>query len=210
MENQDWDRNIKLIIKLEERVGRCNRCASLVKCTSKPLVGRGDLQPEVLLVFEGESTLTQDTDWLIRLRKSIKQHFKVANIYHTYLVRCKPKACPHSQGNDFCLTNKLLGRDNICLLTSQPCEGMVIKPTNEAIINCLTFLMEEIDVLQPAYVILLGKRVSDFVLKAYGMLDSPIGKPVYRRENIIFLPAIAEQTFDDSAIESLAESIQDL
>ena len=196
--------HIKSIIKLEERIGQCGRCPELVNCTNKPSLGRGDMEPQVLLVFECESTFTRDMEWIIQLRNSIKQHFKVARVYHTYLVRCQPKACPGTQGIDCSVSSRLLDRNNTCLLTNQLCSGILIKPTNGEILNCLTYLLEEITILKPGYVILLGRRVSDFVLKTFGLLAAEPSRPTYQYDNTTFITTGAAETLLDAEIQRLA------
>jgi uracil-DNA glycosylase len=208
METYDREHRIKSIIKLEERVGLCKRCSALVKCTNKPSLGRGDLEPQVLLVFECESACTRNNDWIIQLRNSIKQHFHVDRVYHTYLVRCQPKACPSTHGLGCCLTTRLLDRNNACLLTNQFCTGIPIKPNDEEILNCLTYLVEEITILQPAYVMLLGRRVSDFVLKTLGRFEADADMPSFFYEDTIFLPAAAADTFQDAEVQRLASLIK--
>ncbi|MCX5780108.1 MAG: hypothetical protein NTV45_04685 [Firmicutes bacterium] len=208
MANYGREHSIKSIIKLEERIGQCGRCATLVNCTHKPSLGRGDLVPQVLLVFESESACTRNIDWIIELRKLIKLHFNVDRVYHTYLVRCQPKACPSTQGIDCSPTNRLLDRNNICLLTDQLCAGIPIKPTDEEILNCLTYLLEEINALQPGCVMLLGSRVSDFVGKSLGRFEKNMDMPAYSYEDITFLPTVAAEVLQDEEIRRLAELIK--
>lgn len=208
MYDEGREKSIKSIIKLEERVGRCGRCQSLLKCTARPSVGRGDLQPEVMMVFETASDFTRDTEWIIGLRNSVKELFQVEEVYHTFLVRCQPKACPHSQGDNYCLTSKLLDRNNICLLTGQGCDGLSVKPPNEAMINCLTYLLEEIAVLNPPRILLMGKRVTEYVLKAYGLHQAMLAEPKYKIGDNLFLPASSEQEIDVQELKCLAAAIR--
>jgi len=149
MDTVGHEQHIKSIIKLEERIGQCRRCPELIRCTSKPSLGKGDFEPEALLVFENDSKQTSNIKWIIELRNLIKKHFNIARVYHTYLMRCHPKSCISNHGNDCCLPSKLVNRNNICLLNQQLCDGIPIKPSNEEIINCMYFLLEEIEVLKP-------------------------------------------------------------
>lgn len=207
MGKEGRDKKIKSIIKLEDRINMCTRCASLIKCTSKPSLGKGDIEPEVLLVFECESNFTSEINWIINLRNSIKEHFNVKEIYHTFLVRCHPKACTRSQINKCLPGNKIIDRNSICLLTSQTCDGIQIKPLNEEIINCLAFLLEEINILQPIYVILFGDRVSDFVLKSYGMVNPEKNVKLYRHESMTILTTVEDKFYNSIELERLADII---
>jgi len=202
------DQKIKSIIKLEEKICRCERCASLIKCTSKPSLGKGDIEPQVLLVFECENNNTRDIDWIIALRNSIKNLFNIDRVYHTFMVRCQPKACTRPSNSCF-PTNKLLDRNNICILNNKLCDGIPIKPFNEEIINCLTYLLEEIAVLKPDYVILFGPRVSDFVLKSYGIIHPELIEPYYKYESITFLSTVEDKSYELAELEKMAFQIKD-
>lgn len=172
MDTNSRNEHIKSIIKLENRVADCNRCPSLLRCSNRPALGKGDLEPDVFMVFGSETSYNRDSSWLIGLRSQLREQLKVRGIYHSFLVRCHTKTCTQFQNNSFCLTDNLLDRNDMCLLTGQICNAMHIQPSNDTIINCLTYLMEEIDILNPAYLILFGERVSDFVLKACGYHDN--------------------------------------
>lgn len=203
----DRDQIIKSIIKMEERICQCDRCESLVKCTSKPSLGKGDLEPKVILVFENENSFTSDKERVIELANLIKKDLKTNEVYYTFLVRCHPKACSSRQSNDCFITSKLLDRNNICLFTKQPCNGVPIKPLNEEIINCLTYLTEELSILQPEYVILFGNQVSNFVLKSYGVFDSVQINQAYKYENITFITSEEENIFDYEGFHNLSAII---
>jgi uracil-DNA glycosylase len=102
----------------------------------------------------------------------------------------------------------LMDRHDICLLTGQPCDGVALKPTNESILNCLTFLLEEIGVLHPPRVILMGARVTEFVLKAFGLQDPTFDEPVYKLGESLFIPSSAEYELGASELEALAAASQ--
>ncbi len=203
MDENGRDQKIKSIIRMEKRVAQCSRCLSLTMCTSKPSLGKGDLEPQVLLVFESENTYTVDTNWLIELRNKIKQQFNVDRVYHTYMVRCHPKACSSRRSCNFFLPGKLLDRDNICKLSNDICDGIPIKPSGEAIINCLNYLLEELDILRPAYVILFGKKVQEYVLKSCGIFEKcESGEPCQYKE-MVFLNTVEEKFFNDEELQKL-------
>lgn len=182
MDNNRGEKNIKGIIKLETRIAQCSRCYGLSKCTNKPSLGKGDLEPEALIVFESESDKTRDINWIVALRNVIQKSLAVGTIYHTFLVRCQPKFCPLDHINTCILERKLLNPQGICTLTNQPCNGIPAQPLNEHIINCLNFLMEEIEIMRPRYVVLYGQRVSDFVLRAHGILEPTPSQQVFKQK----------------------------
>jgi len=199
------DQNIKSIIKMEDRVGQCYRCLALTMCTRSPSLGKGDLEPQVFMVFECENSYTRDTNWLIELRNMIKQEFKVERVYHTFMVRCHPKACSKRQNCSCFQPGQLLDRDNICKLTGDICDGIPIKPAGEAIINCLTYLLEEMDILNPTHVILFGKNVSDYVLKSCGVFEELQLGQAYKCKDMVFLPTVEEKLFNESELQNLGK-----
>jgi hypothetical protein len=207
MDENKRDQNIKAIIIMEDRVGQCSRCLSLTRCTSKPSLGKGDLDPEVLLVFECENSYTSDTNWLIQFRNRIKDYLNVKKVYHTFMVRCHPKACDKLQSCSFLLPDQLLGRNNICKLSSDICDGIPIKPSGEAIINCLTYLLEEMNILSPSYVVLFGNKVSDYVHKSCGAFEGLQIGQAYKYKDMLLLSTVDEKSFDDRELQTLARTI---
>lgn len=205
MDTSDRERQIKSIIKLEERIGRCRRCPALIRCTSRPSLGKGDLEPEIVLVFECESYQTLDIKWVIELRNTVRKYFGVERIYHTFMARCHPKSCVSKHGNNFCLTGKLLNHNSICLLSDQPCDGISIQPADEEIINCMYFLIEEITILKPRYTILFGSRVEDFVLKSFGIFDTDSHPQVHKYETTTLLTTVENKLYKAEDIRRLAE-----
>jgi hypothetical protein len=207
MDESSRDQNIKLIIKMEDRVGQCSRCLSLTRCTSKPSLGKGDLDPQVFLVFECENSYTSDIKWLIDLRNRIKHHLNIKKIYHTFLVRCHPKACEKRQSCSFLLPDQLLCRDNICKLSSDTCDGIPIKPSGKSIINCLTYLLEEMNILNPTYVVLFGNKVSDYVLKSCGVFEALQIGQAYKYKDMLLLSTVEEKSFDEEELQILGRTI---
>ncbi|MDD3364311.1 MAG: hypothetical protein PHZ03_04965 [Syntrophomonas sp.] len=203
MEESSRDQNIKSIIRMEDRVGQCCRCLPLIMCTSKPSLGKGDLEPQAFLIFECENYYTRDTNWLIELRNMIKQELNVERVYHTFMVRCHPKACSNRQSYSCIIPGKLLNRDNICKLSNDICDGIPMKPSGEAIINCLTYLLEEMDILSPTYVILFGKKVRDYVLKSCGVFEILETGQAYKYKDMVFLSTVEEKLFNKEELQKL-------
>lgn len=204
MEKGTREQNIKRIINMEDRIAQCNRCPSLTRCIRKPSLGKGDLEPQVLLVFECENQFTLDLDKVIQLRDSVKKNFSTERVYHTFMVRCQPKACTSRQNTNCYMTSKLLDRENTCLLSNNQCEGIPVKPSSDEVMSCLPFLMEEIEVLKPDYVILFGQRVGEYVLKSYGVFEQVENNKLYEKDNISFLTTGEEKVFTNEEASALS------
>ena len=123
----------------------------------------------------------------------------IDSIYYTFLTRCHAKYYINEYANTSISAGKLVDEQGLCILTNQPCNGIAIRPSNEEIINCLGFFLEEIKILQPKYIILYGERVKEFVLRTFGLLELPPGQQVVKHNGFIFivieedeLPNIAE------------------
>ncbi|MDD4801599.1 MAG: uracil-DNA glycosylase family protein [Syntrophomonas sp.] len=207
MDISNREQRIKSIVRMEERILHCSRCQALTMCTSKPSLGKGDFEPQALMVFECKSNYNSDTNRIINLREMIKQEFYIANIYHTFAVRCHPKACAKRQNCGFYMPGKLIDRDAVCKFSNQACDGTGIKPSSEHIISCMTYLLEEIDILKPAYVILFGSRVSNYVLKSCGVLeDIHIGQ-IHRHKEMVLLTTVEEELFNKQESQYLYKKI---
>lgn len=205
MEKGTREQNIKRIINMEDRIAQCKRCPSLTRCIRKPSLGKGDLEPQVLLAFECENQFTSDLDKVIQLRDSIKKNFSTERVYHTFMVRCQPKACASRQNTNCYMTNKLLDRDNICLLSNSLCEGIPVKPSSDEVMNCLPFLMEEIEVLKPEYVVLFGQRVGEFVLKSYGIFEQIENNKSFKCNEMTFMITNEEKKFSSDEAARLSQ-----
>ncbi|NLX02995.1 MAG: hypothetical protein GXY40_10780 [Syntrophomonadaceae bacterium] len=189
------EQNIRRIIEMEDRICQCQRCPSLVKCLRKPSMGKGELDPEALLIFEYENSYTRDINNIIRLRNIIKQELKLDKIYHTFMVRCQPKACATRQSVTCYGEGKWIDKDYTCLLSNKTCDGIPVKPGNSEIISCLSFLLEEIEILHPTYLLLFGERVTEFVLKSYGIYSNLATNQRYEYEHMTFITAVDENEF---------------
>lgn len=207
MGNGRREENIRRIIDMEDRIAQCQRCQKVQLCVRKPSMGKGELEPDVMMIFECEDNLARNMDQIIEMRKMVKSSFKLDRMYHTYLVRCTPRACP-IRSNISCYTKtKILDKDYNCLLSNRPCEGISVRPDHLEIIGCLPYLIEEIDILHPQYAILFGSRVSEFVLKCYGFFEEVQPGMDYVQNGIRFLPTKHEQLFNQQECDSLAERI---
>lgn len=189
------EQNIRRIIEMEDRICQCQRCPSLVKCLRKPSMGKGELDPQALLIFEYENSYTRDINNIIRLRNIIKQELKLDKIYHTFMVRCQPKACATRQSVTCYGEGKWIDKDYTCLLSNKTCDGIPVKPGNSEIISCLSFLLEEIEILHPTYLLLFGERVTEFVLKSYGIYSNLATNQRYEYEHMTFITAVDENEF---------------
>lgn len=189
------EKNIRRIIEMEDRICECERCPSLVKCLRKPSMGKGELDPEALLVFEYENNFTRDINNIIKLRNLIKQEIKLDKVYHTYMVRCQPKACATRQSVNCYGQGKWIDKDHNCLLSNKTCDGIPVRPGTDEIISCLPFLLEEIEILQPLYLFLFGERVAEFVLKSYGIYNGFATNLRYEYEQMIFITSVNEDEF---------------
>jgi len=195
MSSADRDQIIRSIIKMEERINQCSRCESISPCTLRPSLGKGDLRPAVVMVFECENTFTADTQRIINLINEIKAGFNIEGVYYTFMVRCHPKACNNRLGNSYMLKGKMLDSNNNCRLSNRSCDGISIKPEDREIMNCLTFLVEEVEVLRPDYVILFGDQVSRYVLKAFGYHQSDWHDQSYKYDYRTFISTVEEKLF---------------
>lgn len=183
------EQNIRFIIEMEDRIAQCARCAPLLSCIRKPSMGKGDLEPDLIMVFESDIQIMENPDRLLELREMIKAELNVSKVYHTFMVRCQPKACVIRNSTSCYLhNNKLIDRELRCLLSGKPCEGIPIKPTDNNIISCLPFLLEELEILNPRILMLFGHRVSEFVLKSYGIFeDFTLGDAFYDANQRLYI-----------------------
>ena len=78
------EQNIRRIIDMEDRICQCQRCTFLAKCVRKPSMGKGELEPDIILVFEYDNQFTKDLDKVISLRNQIKQTFNLEGLSYVY------------------------------------------------------------------------------------------------------------------------------
>ena len=204
MDNSSYKINLQAIIKLEDRISQCCRCPKVMICNSKPYRGKGDLMPEVMMIFETDSVYTEDSNWVLNLHNQVKKQFGIRRVYHTFLVRCQPKSCIWLQGSNCYLTGRVLDRNGLCLLNHRLCDGIPVTPNDEIVINCLAYTVEEIAILQPRYLLLFGERVGDFILKAYGIFDDTGDKTVFQAGTMQIISLNKENNIDEKDIAESA------
>lgn len=205
MSTEIRENNIRNIIALEDRISQCRRCQSLVRCTAKPALGKGELEPDIMLIFESENSFTRNKENILRLRKLIKNEFDNDKIYHTFMIRCNAKSCTRRDSIEIYLSNKLLDVNNSCVLTGKKCDGILVKASDEAAVYCLPYLIEEIEIFKPSTVILFGSKVSEYILKAYGMYDKEESKLIYKYDDKTFLKSSDEFNFGIEECRLLSE-----
>ncbi|MGI6452012.1 MAG: uracil-DNA glycosylase family protein [Syntrophomonadaceae bacterium] len=206
MKEQTRQEKIRQIIAMEDRICQCQRCGNLLPCTKRPSMGKGELDPDIILVFEYESIFCRDINNLIELHRLVQNEFNLENIYHTYVVRCQPKACVTRHSVSCFWEKKLIDYDNRCLLTGRYCDAIPVRPGNAEIIACLAFLIEEIETLDPKYIILFGDRVCDYILKSYGIFDAVKPGSCYINKHRIFFATVGEELFNKKHCQSLVNA----
>jgi uracil-DNA glycosylase len=93
-------------------------------------------------------------------------------------------------------------------MTSDICDGFPLKPSGESIINCLNYLLEELDILNPDYIVLFGQKVTNYVLKSYGLVDNTKIGEFYKYNNMCFLPTVEENSFDKEELNKLSSIVE--
>lgn len=186
---------ISRIVKMEEQVNSCNRCREIRTCSLKPSVGRGDLDGKILVIFPTENDFSRDRNLVAKMRQDISVMAGLENgVYHTYLVRCHPKMCSRRQENRVLFDGALINSDSVCLLTGQGCDAHSIEPSDQYCMNCLRFLLEEIEILAPSVIITIGEGTYQYVFRAFGLLDpfqrsfNDNKNKLYRSNGCFFIP----------------------
>jgi len=159
------------------------------------------------MIFESQNSFTADTQGVIRLINGVKAGFNIQGVYYTFMVRCHPKACSNRMGNRYMLKGKMIDSNNNCRLSNRSCDGISIKPADKEIMNCLTFIVEELEVLQPDYVILFGGQVSRYVLKAFGWHQPELLDESYKYGNMTFFSTVEEKDFNRQHLDIISKLI---
>lgn len=60
--------------------------------------------------------------------------------------------------------------DGFCMLTGSECDGMQIESDDNDALNCMHYLLEELDVLNPKAIISVGEAASSYIFRAFGCL----------------------------------------
>jgi len=186
---------VKRIIQMEARINACKRCSSAHHCFNTPSMGKGDLTPEILLVFQSQGNRRPEMNNYIEIRQMLKKEFDQERIYHTFLVRCQPQACFHIDDTEDMLVRHKAFYKKECQFNEPDCPGIPILPTSKEVVSCLPYLIEEIDILAPNTVILFGKRTAEFVLKAKGVLEEPMIPGFYKYNNRCIFTTVEENLF---------------
>lgn len=163
---------ISRIVKMEEQINSCSRCREIRTCSLKPSVGRGDLEGKILVVFQNETDFTRDRNLVAKMRQDVSSMAGQDNgVYHTYLVRCHSKLCTRRNEKKVLFDGSLINSDSVCLLTGDFCDAKNIEPSDQHYMNCLRFLLEEIEILSPNMIITIGESTYQYVFRAFGLLD---------------------------------------
>ncbi|NLW45283.1 MAG: hypothetical protein GXY92_08890 [Syntrophomonadaceae bacterium] len=178
-------KTISRIVKMEERINKCNRCKDVRVCCFRPATGKGDIEADIMLILASESEVP-DRSELIRMRQQISAMTgNGCGVYHTYMVRCQPRICNRRKNQAVLFDGSLIDADNRCLLSRERCDAIPAEPDDQQTMNCLHFLLEEIEILDPKLVITVGERTYQYVFRAFGIFD-PFQKPFADNKNRLF------------------------
>ncbi len=186
---------ISRIVKMEERINKCTRCKDVRTCFHRPSTGKGDVEADILLVFASESEVAERSE-LTRMRQEISAMAgNGLKVYHTFMVRCQPKICNRRKDQAVLFDGVLINSEGKCLLTREPCDARPVEPDDQQTMNCLHFLLEEIEIMAPELIIVVGEKAYQYVFRAFGLFD-PFYKPfadvrnkLFRSSEYLFLTA---------------------
>jgi len=65
MSNRNRELVIRRIINMEDRISNCQRCGAITRCIRKPSLGKGDLEPDILMVLESDNYYSRDMNRMI-------------------------------------------------------------------------------------------------------------------------------------------------
>jgi hypothetical protein len=71
---------VKRIIQMEARINACKRCSSAHHCFNTPSMGKGDLTPEILLVFQSQGNRRPEMNNYIEIRQMLKKSLTGKNL----------------------------------------------------------------------------------------------------------------------------------
>ena len=165
-ENYQLNNSFTIDTQASKECQSCGLC-----CNQPPLIEKKN-KAEVFWVGlsavkispgENESPLSVETNTGSILNQIEHQANQSTNFYKTNLVKCLP------------LKN-----------------NKIRYPKVSEMEHCFTFLKKEVGILKPQIIFLLGKQVSTFVLKKYGVanfdLDPNFEYSVFNFENITYVP----------------------
>ncbi|MGE5396060.1 MAG: uracil-DNA glycosylase family protein [Chitinophagales bacterium] len=211
------ERIISKIVKMEERIVKCNRCKEIRTCCKKPSLGRGDVEATVMVVFATENDLTKDRMAAAKMREQLAVMAGNAHtVYHTYMVRCQPKTCARRKGKEFLFDGQMINNDSECMLTNRPCDGKYTQPDDKETMNCLHFLLEEIEILGPEVIITVGEETYQYVFRAFGLITpsqkdfTDVNNQVFRTVDHVFIPVNLDFDENGDAFPALKEVFKTL
>lgn len=176
---------ISRIVKMEERINKCIRCGEVRTCCPRPSTGKGDVEADILLVIASEGEVTDRSD-LPRMRQAISALAGGGvGVYHSFIVRCQPRICNRRKNQAVLFDGALINSEGRCLLTRKSCDVIPAEPDDQQIMNCLHFLLEEIEILMPKMIITVGETAYQYVFRAFGIFD-PFQKPFADVRNRLF------------------------
>lgn len=202
----DSNDRIKRIVKMEEKILACERCPILKACAVKPSLGKGDLNPHIMIVFPAENEFTSDRSNLAQLKEQLKQRFgNELKVYYSYMVRCQPKLCRLKKEREYLVNGKYVAANSSCILNGGICEGMYVQPSDEEALCCTHYLLEEIDILEPKVIVTLGEKSSSIIFKSFGIFGplekkwDEVANRLYESKGYRFLPyvTVPGQDFSD-------------
>lgn len=203
------DKTIGKIVKMEERIHNCSRCRDVRICCQRPSTGKGDLDPDIMIIFPNECDQSWTKSDFSGIRQEIARMAGGKPVYHTFMVRCQPRICTLRRNKGVLLEGALVNGDNKCLLTRQECEGLIGQPDDQQTMNCLHFMLEEIEIFAPKVIITVGEQTYQYVFRAFGLLDpfqrdfSEVKNKLYRSSEYLFMTA-------DFTHSNLEKSVSDL
>jgi len=169
-------RKIRSLNQMESRISGCTRCSELYRCCCKPSLGRGSLQADIIVVFPWENQLGRDRAYLKTLAQLLREKLKPGGeVYYSFLVRCATKLCLARREKSRLLEGKYITGDNQCVLSGQPCSIEPTEPGMEAVLNCLHYIVEEIAILEPDWIVTVGNLASVALLNTLGLLTADWG-----------------------------------
>lgn len=191
----DGSERIRRIVKMEERILACGRCGQLKACSLKPSLGKGDLNPHILIVFASENNFTRDRSNLAQFKDKLRERFgDDIKVYYTYLVRCQPKLCRLKKEREYLVNGKYIMASEVCILSGNECEGSYVEPNMDEMLACVHYLLEEIDILEPKVIVTIGEKTCNVVFKTFGIF-APLEKKwndtvdrLYEAKGFRFLP----------------------
>ncbi|MDI6640829.1 MAG: uracil-DNA glycosylase [Elusimicrobiota bacterium] len=147
------DKNLE---KLSSEVSKCKKC-ELYKYRINAVFGEGDVFAEVMFVGEGPGYdedrqgrpfVGKAGQLLTKIIESIG--LRRENVYITNIVKCHPMVNPE-------LLNKR-GNDR--------------PPTEEEILSCLPYLITQIEIIAPKFIVTLGNVATQTILRRFNCLNS--------------------------------------